>query len=50
MADADQDKPEEIEARMLGGLKRALATKPEPHKPIGKHPKLTDVEPDNRHT
>lgn len=32
----DNDKPEEIEARMHAALKRALATPPKPHVPIGR--------------
>lgn len=33
MTEADQDEPEDIEVRMTAALKRALATKPTPHKP-----------------
>lgn len=32
MENPDQDKPEVIEARMLGGLQKALKTPPKPHK------------------
>ena len=36
MPDTDLEKPDEVEARMNGALKRALATKPTPHKPTPK--------------
>jgi hypothetical protein len=38
MDSPDQDKPEVIEARMTAAIKRALATKPTPHKPSKPEP------------
>lgn len=32
MTDSQEDKPEEVEARMAAALKRALSTPPKPHK------------------